>query len=573
MMFILDDRITLILNILNEYGSAYLVGGAIRDMLLGLFPKDIDIATSIDMFDLINILKDYDPIIISEKYNIIKIRVERLSIEIARFRKEEGILDGRNPKSFEFCYDIREDLKRRDFTVNAMAYNLNDGLIDIYDAKTDIENKVIRIIGDNKVERFKEDNTRILRAFILMSRYDFEIENRTLEAIKETLLGKKLNISNERLSKLLNQIFFEKYSYKSIDLMFKIDLLRVFINEMDKNLIDEETFKRIYLAYKIYCKYNMFEEITIGYAILFIYLGKIKNENMYIIESICIADKYLRKLNVSINDTILIKKLIYYNEIIFKNPTKKAIKQMLLEFRNNKNVSKLLNFISFLHHNSKDYTEIVKKVLDLLIKIQSIYFKGEPVFIKDLDINIVDLCNISLDDKISKENIRQDVYDKINEGTLENNKKDILDYVKEKYNNSLSIKSTKCAGAVIYRKVNNKLEFLLVKVLEGNWGFPKGHVEKGENLEETAIREVKEETNLDIEIISKNFKTKISYVVKNEELKNVTFFIAKANNCDIIIDEDEISEYKWVSYSEGLKLLTYSSQRDVLKKSRLYLFL
>ena len=98
----IDERVVYILNILNEYGQAYLVGGALRDILRGLVPNDYDMATNIPMEDLIHILWEYNPRVISEKYNIVGITVDGLTIEIARFRKESGILDGRNPKNIEF---------------------------------------------------------------------------------------------------------------------------------------------------------------------------------------------------------------------------------------------------------------------------------------------------------------------------------------------------------------------------------------------------------------------------------------------------------------------------------------
>lgn len=573
-MLNLDNRITYILEILNEYGKAYLVGGAIRDLLLGRIPKDIDLATDISMYDLINILKEYNPIIISERYNVLRINIEGLDIEIARFRKEYGILDGRNPIDIEFTYDIREDLKRRDFTINAMAYNLKEGLIDEYNSKKDLENKVIRIIGDDKKIRFCEDNSRILRAIGLISKYDFELEKETYDAISEVLKQKKLNISNDKFNRIMREILFNSYSYKSIKLMIEIDLFKKFIPELDKNKLNKEILNQIYNSYKVYCRYNMQEEQSIGFAILFIYLGKMVNEVSYIIESVCIADKNLKKFDISLNEILLIKNLIYYSEIIFKNINKINLKRMLLEFGNNSNISKLLNLISFINHYREDYKEIVNLILKLLSKIQDVYFKGEILFINDLDINIVDLYNLNLDKNIYKENLRQLVYNEVNEGKLKNDKEEILKFIKNKYNLNIQIKKTSCAGAVIFRYEKDKLKFLLVKINGGNWGFSKGHVEKNETLKQTAIREAKEETGLDVVILeSTNFNSSISYIVEDGEIKNVTFFIAEAFSDKVIIDEKEISEYRWVSYVEALKLLTYSSQKDVLKKARLHIFI
>lgn len=570
----LDERLQLILNMLNEYGEGYLVGGALRDIFLGLKPNDFDMATNIPMEELLHILSEYNPIIISEKYQVISIQVDEYKIEIARFRKENGILDGRNPKEFEFVENIEEDLTRRDFTVNALAYN-NKGLIDKYDSLKDIENLELNIIGNDKVLRLSEDNTRIFRALYLVSKYNFKLSNETKKAIASFRNSRKLNVSVNGFGKLLDKILFDKYSYKSLKIMLENNLFKSFIPELTSENLDLETIKNIVNTYNVYCKYNVFEDKTIGYAILFLYSGKKDNDdNKFLVNSMTIAETYLKKLGVNITDIILIKNLIYYSNIINRIINKETVKRMLFEFRNNKNVSKLLNFISFIHHHQDDYNETVKKTLELLSRIQAIYFEGEVVFINDLDINLVDLYNIGLDTEISKESIRQDIYKHVNDGNLANKKEDIIEYIKEKYSIKFNVDKVCSAGGIVYRvNKDNKIEFLLVKILGGNWGFPKGHIEEGETEVMTAIREIKEETNLETTIIDPNiFKRDISYITNMGELKYVTFFLAKAVSHNVLIDLGEISEYKWCSYNDALKIVTYSSQRKLLQEARLYIF-
>ncbi|WP_156299836.1 NUDIX domain-containing protein [Streptobacillus canis] len=570
----LDERLQLILNMLNEYGEGYLVGGALRDIFLGLKPNDFDMATNIPMEELLHILSEYNPIIISEKYQVISIQVDEYKIEIARFRKENGILDGRNPKEFEFVENIEEDLTRRDFTVNALAYN-NKGLIDKYDSLKDIENLELNIIGNDKVLRLSEDNTRIFRALYLVSKYNFKLSNETKKAIASFRNSRKLNVSVNGFGKLLDKILFDKYSYKSLKIMLENNLFKSFIPELTSENLNLETIKNIVNTYNVYCKYNVFEDKTIGYAILFLYSGKKDNDdNKFLVNSMTIAETYLKKLGVNITDIILIKNLIYYSNIINRIINKETVKRMLFEFRNNKNVSKLLNFISFIHHHQDDYNETVKKTLELLSRIQAIYFEGEVVFINDLDINLVDLYNIGLDTEISKESIRQDIYKHVNEGNLANKKEDIIEYIKEKYSIKFNVDKVCSAGGIVYRvNKDNKIEFLLVKILGGNWGFPKGHIEEGETEVMTAIREIKEETNLETTIIDPNiFKRNISYITNMGELKYVTFFLAKAVSHNVLIDLGEISEYKWCSYNDALKIVTYSSQRKLLQEARLYIF-
>ncbi|CAM3064537.1 NUDIX domain-containing protein [Streptobacillus felis] len=571
----LDERLQLILNMLNEYGEGYLVGGALRDIFLGLKPKDFDMATNIPMEELLHILNEYNPIIISEKYQVISIQVDEFKIEIARFRKESGVLDGRNPKNFYFVENIEEDLSRRDFTVNALAYNNNKGLIDKYSSLKDIENLELNIIGEDKVLRFAEDNTRIYRALYLISKYNFKLSNETKNAILSFKNHKKLNVSISGFGKLLDKILFDKYSYKSLKIMLECNLFKSFIPELSTNNLDDETIKKIINIYNVYCKYNVFEDKTIGYAIIFLYSGKkIDDDCKYLVNSMVISETYLKKIGFNITDIILVKNLIYYSNIISRTINKETVKRMLFEFRNNKNVSKLLNFISFIHHNQSDYNEAVKKTLELLGRIQAIYFEGEVVFINDLDINLVDLYNIGLDLNISKESIRQDIYKQVNEGKLNNKKEDIINYIKERYSIKYDIDKVCSSGGIVYRiNKDNKIEFLLVKILGGNWGFPKGHIEENETEIMTAIREIKEETNLETVIVdSDKFKKDISYITNMGELKYVTFFIAKATSHNVLIDLGEISEYKWCNYNDALKIVTYSSQRRLLQEARLYIF-
>lgn len=129
----------------------------------------------------------------------------------------------------------------------------------------------------------------------------------------------------------------------------------------------------------------------------------------------------------------------------------------------------------------------------------------------------------------------------------------------------------KSCGAVIYRRINGGLEFLAVESkVNGHWGFPKGHVEDGESEKETAIREVLEETGLNITLVE-GFRTKIEYSLSEDIRKEVIFFIGQTSEEDIIIQEEEIGEYRWLNYNEMVELLTFDSNRNVLKEAQEFL--
>ena len=154
------------------------------------------------------------------------------------------------------------------------------------------------------------------------------------------------------------------------------------------------------------------------------------------------------------------------------------------------------------------------------------------------------------------------------EEKLKNDKKDIIFYLMNKYRNGYNLESEKSCGAVIYNQ--NLEKYLIVKMYNGNWGFPKGHVEKNETEIETAIREVKEETNIDIEI-KEIFRETIKYVTNEKTIKEVVFFLGIVNNEQIKIDANEIEDFEWCTYEEALKLITYKVQRDVLEKVKKYI--
>ena len=126
----------------------------------------------------------------------------------------------------------------------------------------------------------------------------------------------------------------------------------------------------------------------------------------------------------------------------------------------------------------------------------------------------------------------------------------------------------KSCGAIVYRKHHGNTEILLIKhVNSGHWSFPKGHVEGAETEVETATREIKEETGLDV-IIDSTFRETVSYSPKKDTQKTVVYFIAKAKNFDYTPQEEEISDIKWVEIGHALTILTYENDRSIVNKSK-----
>lgn len=128
----------------------------------------------------------------------------------------------------------------------------------------------------------------------------------------------------------------------------------------------------------------------------------------------------------------------------------------------------------------------------------------------------------------------------------------------------------KSCGAVIIRKNESKIETLIIQMLGGHWSFPKGHVEKNETEVETALREIKEETNLEV-LIDTRFREITTYSPKPEVLKDVIYFIAIPKSKEVIIQKEELQNAKWIEIYDALNLVTYEDDKRILKKAIKYI--
>lgn len=195
-----------LIKILQDNGhSAYVVGGCVRDSILNRKPNDWDICTSATPDEMLNIFKDYRIIETGLKHGTVTV-VNNGNFEITTYRIDGEYSDNRRPDNVTFTNNLIEDLKRRDFTINAMAYNDIEGLIDPFGGINDINNKIIRCVGNAK-ERFEEDALRILRAIRFASQLNFEIDNDTNIEINNQYKNLK-NISIERINSEFCKILY-----------------------------------------------------------------------------------------------------------------------------------------------------------------------------------------------------------------------------------------------------------------------------------------------------------------------------------------------------------------------------
>lgn len=206
----LPNTVTMILERLMSYGyEAYIVGGCVRDILMGFTPKDWDITTDAVPENVRYIFNNFKIIDIGIKHGTVGVLVDGAIYEITTYRTEGDYIENRKPENVNFIKDLKLDLSRRDFTINAMAYNHKEGLVDLFGGSKDITDRIIRCVGDPS-ERLKEDALRILRALRFSSEKGFEIDDKTYAYIceYETLLR---NISRERISEELKKLLMGEH--------------------------------------------------------------------------------------------------------------------------------------------------------------------------------------------------------------------------------------------------------------------------------------------------------------------------------------------------------------------------
>lgn len=205
-----------ILKIFNRNGyEAYFVGGCVRDYLLGEEFSDIDITTNALPEEVKNVFrKSIDTGI---QHGTVTILFNGDSYEVTTFRTEEDYTNHRSPEKVEFVSNLREDLDRRDFTINAMALDYNGKLFDYHDGDKDLSSKIIRTVN-NPNERFYEDALRMLRAFRFSSKLGFEIEDNTLNAIKKNAELIKF-VSIERIVNEFRKLLAGKGNLRSLELL------------------------------------------------------------------------------------------------------------------------------------------------------------------------------------------------------------------------------------------------------------------------------------------------------------------------------------------------------------------
>ena len=425
-----------ILNKLNKYGKGYIVGGAIRDILLGLKPKDVDFATNLPYETLKTLFSEYTPKETGKSFGVLRIRINDIDYEIAKFRED---IYGKEEK-VTFVDEIKNDLVRRDFTINAMAYNETEGIIDLYNGQKDIENKVINFVR-NAEERIIEDPLRTLRAFRFMSKLNFSLSKNTIEAIKNQKSLLK-NIPEERItiefSKLLlgenikNTLILMKdtgvleliipeikatYNFNQCNPHHNLDLFNHIINVVSRVPADLE------LRYSA-----LLHDIAKPIVQTFDEKGIAHYKTHEIVGADMARDILTRmKLPVKLINTVV--EIIKKHMILYKDVTDKKFNKLLSEMGYN-NLWRLIEHS--IADNSSKNNEVVSTENDFHERLKKAVEKQMQVTVSDLAIKGNDLIELGfVGTEIGK--VKGELLDKYLSEEIQNKKEEMLNYVKEKY--------------------------------------------------------------------------------------------------------------------------------------------
>ena len=425
-----------ILNKLNKYGKGYIVGGAIRDILLGLKPKDVDFATNLPYEILKTLFSEYTPKETGKSFGVLRIRINNIDYEIAKFRED---IYGKEEK-VTFVDEIKNDLVRRDFTINAMAYNETEGIIDLYNGQKDIENKVINFVG-NAEERIIEDPLRVLRAFRFMSKLNFSLSKNTIEAIKNQKSLLK-NIPEERITIEFSKLLLGENIKNTLILMKDTGVLELIIPEIKATYNFNQCNPHHNLdlfSHIINVVSRVPADLELRYSALLHDIAKpivqtfdekgIAHYKTHEIVGADMARDILTRMKLPVKLINTVVEIIKKHMILYKDVTDKKFNKLLSEMGYN-NLWRLIEHS--IADNSSKNNEVVSTENDFHERLKRAVEKQMQVTVNDLAINGNDLIKLGFNGKEIGE-IKKELLDKYLSEEIQNKKEEMLNYVKEKY--------------------------------------------------------------------------------------------------------------------------------------------
>lgn len=401
----LPSSVEYVLSKLKENGyQAYVVGGAVRDFLMGKTPHDYDLTSDALPSQISDVFKDFYQEHSGEKHGTIRVIVDHKPIEITTFRCDEGYTDYRRPDNVEFVKDVYIDSKRRDFSINAFYYS-EGHIYDFHEGLEDLNNKVIKTIG-NPSTRFHEDALRILRAIRFSAKLGYEIESKTKTALLDC--KEELNlIAKERILTELKEISSTSNFFRDIKEYFPI--FKLIIPCLDKigNSIDD--------IYNFDTK--SYGDYIASLSALFS-LREINNDFMP-------WRLFIKMDNESIN---AIKNLIKLKDINFNNSFDDDYINGLILLSKPVDINVFKNYLINLYNLKRFKNDDIDSILN---RVDILSEGNTPYSLKDLEIDGNDLLKLGIEKNQYFKEILNEVLLRCNQGNLNNNRNEEIEFVKK----------------------------------------------------------------------------------------------------------------------------------------------
>ena len=393
--------VKLIINtLINNGHESYIVGGCVRDSIMQRHPKDWDITTKANPEQVIKLFNKV--VLTGLKHGTVTVMINNEGYEVTTYRTDGEYEDNRHPKEVKFVSSLKEDLARRDFQINAMAYNEKDGLVDYFGGMEDLKDKIINTVGEPK-KRFNEDALRMLRAIRFSAQLNFKIDENVLVTIKE-LKDNIKNISKERIREEFNKTILG--NPKKIEILKECGILDYIIPGINELYgFNQNNPYHIYDLYEhtLVATEEIEPILHLRLTMLLHDLGKTKTKTIdergishyyaHPKESVKMAEHLLKELKYD-NDTInKVLTLIQYHDCTLES--KLSVKKML-----NKIGEELLRDLikvkraDILSQNPLYAKERLLNLISVQSKLDLILSQNECFNLKDLKINGGDLINL-----------------------------------------------------------------------------------------------------------------------------------------------------------------------------------
>lgn len=449
----LPEKVNNIINKLMEHGyEAYAVGGCVRDSILGKTPEDWDITTSANPYEVKEIFRR--TVDTGIQHGTVTVLMDKDGFEVTTYRIDGEYEDNRRPKEVEFTRELAEDLRRRDFTINAMAYNDTVGLVDIFCGYEDLGKGIIRCVGSAK-ERFDEDALRILRALRFSAQLGFEIEDATLAAIKEKA-GHLNNISAERIRVELCKLLLSNNPEKLIT-AYEVGITAIVLPEFDKMMetsqinphhsysVGLHTIKAVkkVCSGEIENDFTPKEKLILKFAML---LHDVEKPNCRTIDKkgiehfyghdkvgVKTAKQILRRLRFDNESILMVQRLVEWHDYRFKLndvDMRKAMNRMgpdlmplLLEVKR----------ADTLAQNPSTHEEKLKGLEEARVIYEGIIERQECVELKYMNINGKELIQLGVEPGVKVGSVLEDLLQVVIVNPEFNEKSFLSELVKKKY--------------------------------------------------------------------------------------------------------------------------------------------